>query len=281
MSLTHIKRIPTILLDDAAATGGGGDKKETATLDEAITKAGEVKETKETKETIEEVEETEEISAEEQQEIDDGLRLLRELKNPSTSKATLLSLARQLNVSFEEKPEKVADTLKDKVNAVVSKHLGKDYKFLSEKLALAITDAAELVAEEKNRGLADKIAQNDKNNLQNRINTATDNAFNKNYTNVDATMQRKVLEIMDDFPIKDDTDPEKYFDNLVHAAASKLGKVLVKRNSKLLDTEERIARNRNDASGRLASESHAKGSGVTGQKMTLDEAIAAALEKIK
>lgn len=217
-------------------------------------------EVKEDPKDEEEIEEKDEVEVPDPDETRRALDLLRTLNDPDKGPQLLKILAQTAGLTKESTSEEKKVIIKS-VKEVVKEALGPDYQFLADRLGNALTG---LIPETK--GLEDRLNRLETENvnskkeaLANEIDSALSNCFGQ-FEKVDPKVQTRFNELIDEMPpVPGKTKPDVYFKRIIKLAQEETGITLkLKSNSSNKDEltqgmKDRITRNKNDASSKLAS----------------------------
>jgi hypothetical protein len=275
-----------LLLDEEGSNDGGGAG--ISDLEAAVKAGLEAASGEEPEEEREEeVEEESNIAEPEfnEQELEQTKQLLRTLANPALAGTAVENMAAQLGFELVRKGEKPKDpdnraettqSVSEKVAAAITDNLGKEYKFLGDRIAKGMQAALEIYVSDRLNPIDAKLNASEESNRVGIVETAMNNVYNS-FENIDAKIKAKVLVLQDSFDVRAGTSPEEYFNTLVHAAASSLGVTLSKTGA---NRQDKINKSRNDASSRIASQaSRRPGEPAQTDGMSLDDAIRKGMEE--
>lgn len=275
----------TLNIEDPAAeggTGGGAPEKDTPiSKNDAIDKAIEDLNAKD--EPDEDIAEQEEKDEEEdddeltEDEQKNARKMYLVLKHPEQGKILIEAMAKEAGIipgATKEEQKQVAKSIAE----IIAEEMGDEYKFLSGKLTNVITKAVSALVDEKTKDIRDSQTATAK--------ASFEAEFDRSINNVVAAYKEAPTLLEDMYKLMDQIQPgkgitqESYFKTLLYRAAAdkdiQLTKVKATNSDK---TNEKINRNRADASSRLASEDKRTATKVEGAKskpMTLQESLDAA-----
>lgn len=256
-----------------------------ATLTESIT-AATTEHTPATEETKAETKQ-EEKTEEKQEVVADGLteveqeqarQLFLALKNPEQAATVVAFLAQQAGYTKVETKQEAAE-VKDDIVSVLKEKLGPDLDYLAEKLGPAIDKLVDDKLKANTADLRQKFEETEKEKLSGQVDVVmkelAKSQFSKDELPEDIVSEMNRL--MDKIDPKADMTPKEYIEFLYYSVAGRKG-------IRAVDTakDDKIKKNRTDASSRLASEGAKQPiSGNDAAKFTtLHQAIAAAVEEV-
>lgn len=197
------------------------------------------------------------------------------LKNPASSKQVVEILAKQAGLVGDEtkqEQKEVAKTLTD----LLKEELGEEYAFMADKLAPAIEKAVKVKVDEHTKEIRERFEADSTAKVEAEVNTGLENLA-KDHDDAE-DFYEDIYKLMDTHPPDAKATAREYFEDLYWIAKGRKSSESVKAK-----IQDKVAKNRADASSRLAS--GGKGTTVKGEtmpsKMSLDESIRAAMESIK
>lgn len=228
--------------------------------------------------------ETKESSLDET-ELAQAQQLYLALKDPEQAPAVIEYIAKQAGYSKIE-TVKQAEEAKDAVLEALQESLGPDFEFLTPKLSKAINKILETKLSEHTQDIRENIAQERESKIRGETTTAY-TTLSQKYFGKDEMPQNVMAEmskLMETYKPATGMTVSDYLKDMLHTAASRLDFDLrnVKKNQQ---NETRVAKNRTDAVGRLASErgaiteSHVVGT-PQNKKLSINEAIKRAEEEV-
>lgn len=205
-----------------------------------------------TTEENEEAETTEEPLADgddglNEDQIKEARRLYRALNDPEAGPALVAALAQRnglLNQPLETKKD-VAVAKKD-IQAIFKEELGENYGFLADRLGKAVDKALDTVRAEQNEQVQELQVQNLTREVESSLSKlAKDKGLARN-SNEFKTLETQMARLMDEYPIGQSGNVDKYIRDM-HALAT-TGKV---KASVEKGTADKIRRNANNVADRL------------------------------
>lgn len=235
-----------------------------------------------------EKEEEDEPSEEEKEEFEKAKNLYRALKDPKAGPALLRIMAEQIGITGDS-TKKDIEKVEKTVLSILTAKLGEEYSGFAAKLAPAIEEAMDFVAEKKTSGIRQSLENRNKVELDHTILNGLDSAFGE-YDKLDekseTTLLKSVNKLMDEIIPGKGVSPDAYFKRLLKLAAEENGISLKKKGTsttRTIDTE-RALKNSQDASSRIASKEGSQKDGIASkdksEKVSIQTAIDRAVEKV-
>lgn len=186
-----------------------------------------------------------------------AINLFRALNNPETGPKILKILAQEaglLDGSSKETKKEVAKSIK----SVIKEKLGSEYQFLADRLGDALEEVVNEVAKERIGKVEERLDNREKAELNKEVDIAMKESFEQ-YEEIPKNVLAKFNDLIDEMPpVPGKTKPLAYFNRLIKIAFEE-AKVTPKLVSKTKGNElsqvmkDRLKRNKNDATSRLAS----------------------------
>lgn len=267
------------------------------TLTEAIEKAVEktpfpqnVNEVEQQEQPVEEQKKIEKAEKAESQpesdpEVEQGLMLVRALKDPQQAAVVIDYLAKQAGYTKGELKESPKDEVKADLTAILKEELGDEFAFLATKIGKGLDKYLSNLKLDDNRTstLEERLERTERREIESEISQAH-SSLARTYFGADDMPENVIQEMnraMDKFPANDPSQtPSEYYNDIFNFVAGKLG--LQKRASARAD---RVTRNREDAPARNLSATNrgitAEPNGSRARKMGLKDAVQLAVEQVE
>jgi hypothetical protein len=234
-----------------------------------------LKEEKEEKETTEEEssesEETEEEEESEEEDLsaEDTARakaIFRSLKDPNLAPSIITAMAKEAGILGDHTKD-VAKSIQDKV----SERLGSEYAFLAPKLIPAI----QVLVDEEMKKVDAKLEQAQMKQVEREIDDALENI--NRITKGDAKKyHQKMAKLLEEMPPSGKVPIGKHLMRLYTIAKQDEARV-----SNKIEKAKRAQSNANDLGSRASAAGGLSGTARTGGKISLDQAIELAMDKLE
>jgi len=221
----------------------------------------------------------------EKQETEKAIQLYKALNDPESGTKILRILAQEAGLldSSSKKEQKV---IEKSIKEVLKESLGSEYQFLSDRIGDALEKILPDLATKGSREVKERLDAREKADLSKEIDSALSETFGQ-FDSVPKSVEKRFNELIDEMPpVPGKTVPKVYFNRLIKIAAEEVGITL---NSKNKDSnknplsqamKDRISRNKNDASSRLASKgSEAEVEGTSNSVSTPPKSRREAIER--
>ncbi len=196
------------------------------------------------------------------EEINKAVQLYKALNDPQSGPKILKILAQEaglLNTSNVTEQKKIEKSIKE----VLKESLGVEYQFLSDRIGDALEKILPDIAAKSTREISAKLELQERTALSKEIDLALNETFNQ-YDSVPKSVEKRFNELIDEMPpVPGKTNPKVYFNRLIKIASDEVGVELTpskenkssssNKSSLTSLMKDRINRNKNDASSRLAS----------------------------
>ncbi len=233
-----------------------------------------LKEEKEEKETTEE-ESSEQEETEEEEEIEEDLSaedtarakaIFRSLKDPNLAPSIITAMAKEAGILGDHTKD-VAKSIQDKV----SERLGSEYAFLAPKLIPAI----QVLVDEEMKKVDAKLEQAQMKQVEREIDDALENI--NRITKGDAKKyHQKMAKLLEEMPPSGKVPIGKHLMRLYTIAKQDEARV-----SNKIEKAKRAQSNANDLGSRASAAGGFSGTVRTGGKISLDQAIEMAMDKLE
>jgi hypothetical protein len=256
------------------------DKAEKDTpLGDSDAKTVDTPEAKSEKESQEDKEDTAKAGDFTAEELANAKQLYKALNNSETAPQVIRFLADQIGYKgtpAEKIPEKVAEA-KDDIMGVLKESLGPQFDFLAEKFAPAIAKIVDNKFEEHVKDIRARLDSSEEEKLAVESDMAMKNLA-KDYFNKDELPDDIINEmnkLMDRVSPSANMTATDYVNDIFYSVAGRRG---LKKGD--FSIQDKVKRNRLDASSRLASDGGSPEKGVVSIKMNLRDAVEKAAEEL-
>lgn len=222
------------------------------------------------------------------EELEQGRTLIQALKDPSKAPHVIDFLATQAGYTKANiQTRQDVREAKNEITDILAKHLGDDFKFLSDKLAPAIQESLEKLLSERSvsetSDIRARLERQELKEIQNET-ASTHRSLAQEWFGED-TMPDNVVKAMsaaiEEFtPTDPNISPDRYYRKIFSLVAGELG---LSKNGKATKSD-RVLRNRSDEVARnLSSQNRGITPNVDGsnpRKLTLKDAVSLAVEQV-
>lgn len=218
-------------------------------------------------------------------EVEQGLMLVRALKDPQQASIVIDYLAKQAGYTKGELKTTPQEEAKADLTAILKEELGDEFAFLATKIGKGLDKYLSNLKLDDNRTstLEERLERSERREIESEIST-THTSLAQTYFGSDDMPDNVIQEMnraMDKFPANDPSQsPSEYYSDIFNFVAGKLG--LQKKSGGRAD---RVARNREDAPARNLSATNrgitAEPNGSRARKMSLKDSVQLAMEQVE